>query len=158
MTFFRGKYRKNSIRRPNFDYSSTGYYFITILTKERKYFFSSVLNKKMQLNDTGKIVWECWRTIPDHYPNAKLGAFVVMPNHIHGIVIICRCEACLAPTLGNVIGSFKSAVTKIIRESGNPDFGWHRRYHDRVIRDPVELAMAEEYIRTNPERWGDTTT
>lgn len=164
MALIRRTYRKNSLRRPNSDYSSRGFYFITIVTKNRQPFFGLIQNQKMALSDAGLIIWDCWHAIPSHYPNIKLGAFVVMPDHTHGIIQIFReqyrGEVCLAPSflapiLGTVIGSFKSAAAKKIRENGNPAFGWLRRYHDHIIRDDVELALIERYIHDNPRRWRD---
>jgi len=165
MVLIRKKNRKNSLRRPTFDYSSQGAYFITIITKNRRLYLGSIQHQKIALSNAGVIVWECWQAIPIHYPKIKLGTFVVMPDHVHGIINIFRdqCfrgEACLAPenhspSLGVVIGSFKSAATKKIHESGNPEFGWHRRYHDHIIRDNLELTLIDQYIRDNPRRWQD---
>lgn len=164
MTLFLGKYRKNSLRKRNVDYSSTGYYFVTINTKNRNRYLGHIRDHCMILSQSGQIVRECWLAIPSHYPGVKLGAFIVMPDHFHGIVIIsqkprrdgaCPVPANRPPFLGNVIGSFKSATTKKIHESGNPVFGWHRRYHDHIITDDVEWALIDRYIRDNPRRWRD---
>lgn len=157
MTLFRGKFRKNSLRKRNVDYSLPGYYFVTVITKNRIRYLGNIRDHTMILSAAGEVVWECWHAIPSHYPNVKLGAFIIMPDHLHGIVSISRKsrtgEACLA--LGNIIGSFKSATAKKIHENGNPGFGWLRRYHDHIIRDDVELRLIDRYIRDNPRRWCD---
>ncbi len=85
---YKNKYRIKSARLPNWDYGSNGMYFITICTKNREHFFGDVIDGKMQLNEIGNMAEKYWFEIPAHFPFVKLGAFVVMPNHIHGIVII----------------------------------------------------------------------
>jgi hypothetical protein len=82
------KHHRRSIRLPNYDYSQSGAYFITIVTYQRALLFGKIVNAEMQLNDFGKIADECWRAIPEHFPNLELGAYIVMPNHVHGIIII----------------------------------------------------------------------
>ncbi|MBE0648363.1 MAG: transposase [Bacteroidales bacterium] len=154
MTLFRRKFRIESARKPRFNYATSGHYFFTICTKNRQPVFGSIHRYEMLLSTTGGMVCECWRQIPSHYPDVKLGAFVVMPDHVHGIIIISH-HSGMGPTLGNVIGSFKSAATKKIRMNGKPGFGWLPRYHDHVIRDEHERILIERYILENPRRWCD---
>ena len=85
---FRNKYRIESARLKNWDYGSNAFYFVTICTKDRVCYFGNVVNGKMVLNEIGEIARNCWMQIPEHFPFVKLGEHVVMPNHIHGIVII----------------------------------------------------------------------
>ena len=85
---FQNKYRIASTRLQNWDYGSNAAYFITICTKKRKHFFGEIINKEMQLNDAGKLAEQYWLEIPNHFPFIELGNFVVMPNHMHGILII----------------------------------------------------------------------
>ena len=87
-TKFRNKYRIQSTRLKNYNYSQNGAYFITICTKNREHWFGKIVNSKRQLSKIGKQVETCWFDIPHHFPFVKLGEFVVMPNHIHGIIII----------------------------------------------------------------------
>jgi len=130
-------------RRPNrlrdYDYSQNGYYFVTICTKNKQEFFGQVENGEMILNDDGEIVKKCWADIADRFPDVELDEFIVMPNHIHGILIIENdddiarvgnrraCSLPLQPSsplpqlqkrqyqkLPVVIGSFKSTVSKNI--------------------------------------------
>ncbi|MBK8399436.1 MAG: hypothetical protein IPL26_29865 [Leptospiraceae bacterium] len=127
----------------------------------------------MKLNEYGKIVLECWNGLPDHYPDCILDEFVIMPNHIHGIIIVTRnnrnrrVQACLHPTVTTMtteikrnneripamVGSFKSAVTNKIRKTGLLNFQWQKSFHDRIIRDEVELYNVRNYIRNNPRNW-----
>lgn len=85
---FRNKYRVSSTRLQTHDYSSNGYYFLTICTKNRENYFGEIVNNKMQLSKIGKTAKKFWREIPKHFPFVKLDEFVVMPNHVHGIIII----------------------------------------------------------------------
>ncbi len=88
MTLFQNKYRIESTRFKGWDYSSKGSYFVTICTQDRDNLFGGVVKGKMELNQYGNIVNQCWFDLPNHYENIRLDAFVVMPNHIHGIIII----------------------------------------------------------------------
>lgn len=88
MSLFKNKYRVESARLKNWDYSSKGYYFITICTANREPFFGRKENGKMKLSEIGKIAVQCWQEIPRHFPNVQLDEFIVMPNHVHGIIII----------------------------------------------------------------------
>lgn len=88
MEKFRNKYVIKSARLENYDYSQNGMYFVTICTKDREEFFGEIVNGKMILNEVGKIAQKCWQEIPKHFPFVKLDRFVVMPNHVHGIVEI----------------------------------------------------------------------
>jgi REP element-mobilizing transposase RayT len=85
---FQNKYRIPSARLQHWDYGNNGAYFITICTKNREHFFGEISDKKMQLNDIGKLAEQFWMDIPNHFPFVELGNFVIMPNHTHGILII----------------------------------------------------------------------
>jgi putative transposase len=88
MSLFQNKYRVESIRLHGYDYSQNGMYFVTVCTNDRVYLFGRIDNRKMVLNRYGTIVVQCWNDLPNHYPNIILDEFVVMSNHIHGIIII----------------------------------------------------------------------
>jgi len=81
-------HHRRSIRLQGYDYSSPGAYFVTMCTHNRECLFGEIANGKMRLNELGKIASQCWLAIPDHFPHARLGAFVIMPNHVHGIIWI----------------------------------------------------------------------
>jgi len=87
---FKNKYTINSARLQNYDYSQNGIYFVTICTREKEYFFGEIKNGEMNLNEIGKIAQQFWQEIPAHFPFVKSDEFVVMPNHVHGIIEICR--------------------------------------------------------------------
>ncbi len=80
--------KRKSIRLKEFDYSQPGAYFVTICTRDREHIFGEIVDGEMRLNANGQIVEECWETLPSHYPNMELDAFIVMPNHVHGIIVI----------------------------------------------------------------------
>jgi putative transposase len=110
MKLFRNKYRVESQRLKYWDYSTPGWYYVTICTKNMKCWFGKIENGKMVLNELGKIVVETWKNIPEHYKKIELDYFVIMPNHMHGIMIINSVETGHAPslqhygaTLGNVL-------------------------------------------------------
>ncbi len=81
-------HHRRSIRLKNYDYTSQGAYFITIVTQNREHFFGEIINGSMHLNECGKIAQHCWLDIPNHFPNTQLDEFVIMPNHVHGIIYI----------------------------------------------------------------------
>ena len=157
---FRDKYRISTSRLPNWDYSDSGYYFITICSKDKEDFFGNILNNKMHLSKIGEITNKCWLEIPNHFPFVELDKFVVMPNHIHGIIIIHdalrRDGACpvstKSNTLGNIIGSFKSVVTKYTNKQ-KILFKWQSRYYDHIIRNEKEFYRIKQYIKDNPMNW-----
>lgn len=91
MTLFKNKYRIESARLHGWDYRWAASYFVTICTHNKEYFFGNIENSEMHLNDMGKIAWDFWMEIPLHFPRITLDAFVVMPNHIHGMLILENC-------------------------------------------------------------------
>ncbi|MGE0824886.1 MAG: transposase [Candidatus Binatia bacterium] len=128
------KHHRRSIRLKGYDYRQAGAYFVTIVTHGRECLFGNVVDGGMALSERGKIVQRCWDEIPVHFPNVQLDTFTVMPNHIHGIIVIVGAthasplpQAVFPPhgpetrSLGAIVGSFKSAVTKRINEQrGSP--------------------------------------
>jgi REP element-mobilizing transposase RayT len=174
---FQNKYRITSNRRKDYDYSSTGSYFITICTKNRKNLFGKIIRGTMQLNDLGKIAKECWQEIPEHFLDVVLDEFVVMPNHIHGVLflfhsvetnnysslqsrIIRNRPNGTRRTIGSIIRGFKIGVTKYVRDvhtETNNDLSlpviWQPNYYDRIIRNEDELNRIREYIFLNLKNW-----
>ncbi|MCL4547702.1 MAG: transposase [Bacteroidetes bacterium] len=161
MNLFKNKYRIKSARLAEWDYSNPWWYYVTINTKDHKDFLGKVRNGKMIVNGLGRIAENCWKEIPNHYPASELDYFVVMPNHIHGIIIInSAVETGHAPSLqrqtrslSNIIGSFKSGVTKSVHNLGYTKFGWQPRFYDRIIRNEKELYNIRKYIEQNPLNW-----
>ncbi|AJC49017.1 transposase [Allofrancisella guangzhouensis] len=169
--------KRKSTRIKGYDYSQNGYYFITICTKNRVNYFGNVSNNgQIALNSYGSIVYECWKSIPQHYSKAYLDEFVIMPNHIHGILIInnnveteqysvlskgnsLSMTAQYAVTtnrigLSQILKSYKEMCTKNIRNNlGDNKFQWQRSFYDHVIRDEKSLLKIREYIQNNPTKW-----
>jgi len=162
---------RRTVRLKTFDYSQPGAYFLTICAHNHKCLFGRAIWGQMGLNALGTIVNECWLEIPRHFPNAALAAHIVMPNHLHGIVVI-RERARRAVPLQNcdvggkfgspvtgsiptIIASFKSAVSRRIRETaGKPALRvWQRNYYEHVIRNEADFQKTCEYIRQNPAPW-----
>ena len=165
---FFDKYRIETTRKPNWDYSSSGWYFVTICTYDRICWFGDVYDKEMHLNELGNIAQQCWLDIPKHFPNIKLGEFVIMPNHVHGIITINQTpdvETChgmslpmfgkLPPkSLGSIINQFKGSVKRSANQN-NGSFQWQSNYHDRIIRNEFEYSAKVEYILNNPAKWDE---
>jgi putative transposase len=155
-------HRRKSVRLRGFDYAQAGSYFVTIGTKNGVCMLGDVKNAAVVLSPLGKIVEACWREVPLHYPEALLESLQVMPNHIHAIITIdhrVRDGACPVPTkrhsLSNIIGSFKSAVTKAAHQCGHAvgDTIWQERFHDRIVRDDTMFYFTQQYIELNPLMW-----
>ncbi len=221
--------QRRTIRMRGYDYASEGAYFVTICTDDMRHLFGRVENGVMITNALGDIAQQCWDAIPQHMPHVDIGAFVVMPNHVHGIIIIrehararhdapgiatalpptgrsdgpadppetltpnqdnndlpepgmpggdnalagahgtharARHDAPLRPTrkppgiprgaLGQIVASYKSAVTRIAYRDGVLPRGatlWQRNYWDDIIRGDGSYERITEYIRNNPANW-----
>jgi putative transposase len=234
MDKFQSKYRIPSSRMQNWDYSWNAAYFVTICTDQRICFFGEIINGDMQLSEIGELANKFFAEIPEHFPNVHLNAYVVMPNHIHGIIIIDKpyygkgnesidnhntvqhnvvktpnlgvstiitaetsvnqSAAIIANdikiitanesvnestnvttnqsatpaithqtitrdehkwksgTLGVIINQYKRICTINARKT-NPGFGWHPRFHDRVIQDNEAYIRIRNYIVDNPKNW-----
>jgi REP element-mobilizing transposase RayT len=152
-------------RKPNrlkdYDYSQNGYYFVTICTKDKEEYFGKVENGKMILNKIGEIARNLWKEIPNHFNDISLDEYTVMPNHVHGIVIIVR-NADLRSLhqkrtkmlLSTAIQQYKSSVTREANSLRmNVKFQWHKSFHDHIIRDEKALNNIREYIANNPLKW-----
>jgi putative transposase len=163
------RHRRKSLRLSDYDYAVPGAYFVTICTAKRKNLLGLIEDELMKINDAGQIIQRMWESIPIQYPDTKLDAFVVMPNHIHGIIIVGaqfiapsftaisgkEPDAGVmnhAPTLGSIIRSLKAKSTRMIRQDFFPQFAWQRNYYEHVIRNDTALNKIREYISTNPMR------
>jgi REP-associated tyrosine transposase len=127
--------RRRSIRLPGFDYSTPGAYFITICTRDRRPMLSAV----------SEVVTACWNEIPQHFPRVTLDAFVVMPNHLHGILVLDDLGVGPSRPISVVIGAFKAVVSKRLRKAI-----WQRNYWEHVIRSDKALNQIRQYIEDNP--------
>jgi putative transposase len=151
MTLYKNKYRVDSARLKDWDYSHPGIYFITVCTKNRGHYFGHIMDGKMILSDTGKIADQYWREIPVHFSNVIIDEYVVMPNHIHGIINIVE-NVETKHTIGLIINQYKRICTISINEFGF-EFGWQSRFHDHIIKDEKDLFFHCDYIINNPQNW-----
>jgi len=159
-----GRHRR-SIRLKGYDYTCAGAYFITICAENRTCLFGDIDSETMRLNDVGRMIQEIWDAIPLHYPGVDVDAFVVMPNHIHGIIILDggQPQGVARPfSVGDMVQRFKSLTTKRYSDRVHagewPPFPgrlWQRNYYELIIRDERALNAIREYIYRNPARWAE---
>ena len=161
--------QRRATRLRDYDYSQPGAYFVTICVQYRKCLFGTIIDGKMQLNEIGQIVVECWNRIPQHFPSVELGQSVIMPNHMHGIIAWGITETRTppprenrnrrgevpSPALGKIIAYFKYQSTKHTNQHHNMAGTriWQRNYHDHIIRDDTDLQRLRQYIQDNPMKW-----
>jgi len=161
------------MRLKGFNYSHDAYYFVTLCTEDKVNYFGEIVYEEMVLNNCGKIASEYWKQIEEHFKNIILDEFVVMPNHLHGIIAIITDlkrqdtdfvgDAYMRPLMKNtgktkmllckVIQQYKSSVTRKINNLHNVGFGWQRSFYDRIIRTNREFYNVQSYIHDNPLRW-----
>ena len=166
-------YHRCSIRLKGYDYAQNGAYFITICVQNRVCLFGDIVNQKMRLNASGRMVDVQWQQLPNRFNHIKLDEYILMPNHLHGIIIVGaglvpaqkekRATTRVAPTkpiLGMVVGGFKSITTnKYMNGVQNHDWPpfdkrlWQRNYYEHIIRDDGSLSDIREYIVHNPKNW-----
>jgi REP element-mobilizing transposase RayT len=177
------KHHRRSIRLPKYDYSSSGAYFITICTHQRECLFGEIVDGEMQLNPLGQLVHVCWQRLPFHFPNLQLDAFVVMPNHVHGILVLadsrkgeasgrgrvaqyenhCPDASPLQPrgtipgSVGSIVQNFKSVSAQRINRHCQPNTIkiWQRNYYEHIVRNEESLQYIRQYIQNNPLSWQD---
>ena len=152
-------YRK-SIRLKHYDYSQAGFYFVTICVQHRLQLFGEVRHAQMILNPAGLMVKTVWDEMSAYYQGIATHGFVVMPNHVHGIVQILTLGGEVTFSLADIVHRFKSLTTtryiKGVNANGWPRFNkrlWQRNYHEHVIRDQKGYNQLSEYIQFNPLRW-----
>ena len=158
---------RKKIRLAKYDYSTAGYYFVTICSKDRIEYFGKIENGQIKLGPIGIIAENLWKKIPARYPVSELDEFVVMPNHLHGIVIIkpglqkgdtprhtATPLLSLVPnSLSSIVNHYKGSVTKECNKNGRSKFQWQGSFYDHVIRDDESLHRIREYIKNNPLKW-----
>lgn len=159
-----GNYRKRN-RWIEWDYSSDGYYFITICTQNREEYFGEIKNGEMILNAYGQIVQKQWFWLGEQYKYIKLDEFIIMPNHVHGIIVIDNGIIGKIGTinidiyhrrhnlLSKTINAFKMTSSKLIHENKLAEFKWQRSFYDHIIRDKKSLNNIRQYIINNPMKW-----
>ncbi len=163
-------HRRRSIRLDGYDYSSAGTYYISVVVQGRLCLFGKVVDGVMRVNEAGRMVSRVWDGMQDRFPFLESDEFVVMPNHVHGVVFLGQAVATMgemsgqtagdAPTLGDVVRVLKSVTTveygRGVRELGWERLErrlWQRNYFERVVRNGSELRAVREYIANNPMNW-----
>ncbi len=151
--------RHNSLRHTGWNYAASGFYFVTICTYQRQCLFDRV--------EFRAVVEQQWQKIPaiKSTTSVRLDEWIVMPNHVHGIIVIVDGQSIDAPrptkavsgSIGSLVGTFKSSATKRINhkygEYSSPI--WQRGYYDKIIRNERQLNAIRQYIIDNPARWAD---
>lgn len=147
-------------RLKNWDYSSNGYYFVTICTKNKQKLLAQIRNSETEpeiiLTETGKFAAQCWERAADIYPYITIDYYCIMPNHIHGIIIIEAPENTAATHLEQVIHAFKSITTRHYNKTSPADYKnqlWQLSYYDEIIRNERMLYDIRKYIQGNPSKW-----
>ena len=173
-------HHRRSIRLKGYDYSQAGLYFITICCQDRVCRLGKIENGVMICNELGEIAYREWMKTAELRPQIELDAFMVMPNHIHGILKINEMDMdtlhspnnmgdnmgdntgeCNSPlrspsnTIGAIIRGYKSSVTKQFGLMGFDEKLWQRNYYEHIIRDEQSYQIISEYIINNPKKWAD---
>ena len=170
-------HHRRSIRLQGYDYSLLGAYFVTICTQNRVCLFGEIADGKIVLNNAGKIAQQCWLEIPNHFPNVSLDQYVIMPNHVHGIIIINgnddktnmnnvgvqnfeplqikqnQFRKIIPRSIGTIIRGYKIGVTKWFHQNTNINNVWQRNYYEHILRNEESLNQIRQYIINNPINW-----
>lgn len=167
MSFDPVVHRRRSMRLKHYDYSQPGAYFVTMVTHQRLNLFGDVINDEAILNNFGRIVEEEWLKSAEIRREIEMDQYVIMPNHVHGVIILNQLWATRRSplqtsargpskrSLGAFVAGFKLATTKRIDKLGRPYGGrvWQRNYYEHVIRNEKALNKIREYILQNPLKW-----
>ena len=133
------------------DYSAPGWYFVTLGANFHKPLFGSMEESKVVLNEWGWLVVKAWHDLPNHYVDVQLGEFIVMPNHVHGLI---RLGSANKLPLGTIMNGFKGQVTRNVNKlAGRRCTVWQQNYHEVIVHGLDELKAKAAYIKENPVRW-----
>ncbi len=177
-------HHRRSIRLKGYDYSQAGAYFITICCSDRICRFGNIIENEMTINEFGQIAYNEWIKLTERFANFELDVFQIMPNHLHGIIVLNdtvgagftparnddnaqndsvddkRAGASPAPTVSDIVGAYKSLAANGclgIYKSKNETMGklWQRNYHEHIIRNEQSYQTISNYIINNPSKWND---
>jgi putative transposase len=172
---------RRSIRVRNYDYSHAGAYFITICAWNKESLFGEIEKGQMQLNAYGEIAIKYWNGIHGHFMHVETDEFIVMPNHVHGVIVVNNCRGEVTSpfssgldtmksiiqggetpplrrfALGQIVAYFKYQTAKQINQIRNTPGTpvWQRNYYEHIIRSEKDLKSIREYIRYNPLKWDE---
>jgi putative transposase len=155
----RSSHHRRSIRLRDYDYAQAGAYFVTICVQDRALLFGEVANDVMVLSDIGQVAQQAWLDLPGHFENIELEAFAIMPNHMHGILLIMDTGDTMvgaqSGSLSAILQNYNSVTTRKINRMRDlaGKTVWQRNYHERIIRDQRELEAKRDYIASNPLQW-----
>jgi putative transposase len=168
-----------TIRLQDFDYRQPGFYFITICVNKHEIKFGNIDEDQMHLNSNGVLAEQIWKKLPQRFPGIELDKYIIMPNHLHGIINLHDEQPILykhaktervpqrfqdsvqtairpykqMPVLGEMIRSFKAEATYRLHRTGEPNFAWQRRFYESILSTEKDLAATRLYIANNPARW-----
>lgn len=167
------KHHRRSIRLKGYDYSQSGVYFVTVVSRNRELIFGEIVNDAMRLNQYGQYVAEWWTDIPRHFAHVDIDEFIIMPNHIHGIILIADAgdqsvgagsprpvpsrpdSGAHRPALGQIVAYFKYQSTKQINATRDMPGAivWQRNYYEHIVRNETSLDRIRQYVENNPLQW-----
>ena len=173
MTLYQNKYRVTSARLKGWDYRAPGWYFVTICTHDHRCIFGDIVSGQIRLSPSGQVADSELRNLPNHYPNISIDCFIVMPNHIHTVIVIdgqhrhspnpeTRAEpsrnnlVVIPPKAGSlaaIVRSYKAGVTHRCHAMGLKTFAWQAGFYDHIVRGNTALQAIRDYIEQNPANW-----
>jgi REP element-mobilizing transposase RayT len=146
--------QRRSVRAPAYDYATPGAYYITVVTENRVCLFGAVQDDRFVADPAGAVVARIWHELPGRFPSLDLDRFVVMPNHVHGVLWLTETSVAQRVSLSAAVGAFKSLAAREINALiGRTGSVWQRGYYERVVRNEAELTAIRRYIDQNPPRW-----
>ena len=160
MTYDPAQHHRRSVRLRGYDYAQAGWYFVTVCTQDHVCLFGRVTGGHMELNAPGRMIHTAWEHLPDHHHNVEVDAFIVMPNHVHAIIVLFPTGDGRALSLADVVRGFKTFTTRQyavgVKRNGWPPFSgrlWQRSYYEHIIRHERSLNKIRQYIVDNPAQW-----
>jgi putative transposase len=159
MRYDPNKHHRRAMRLRGCDYSQNGAYYLTLCTQHRLCLYGEIIDDKMELNDAGRMIERFWLEIPKRFTNVELDLYVVMPNHMHGIVAIAGKASDTIPAMMQQFKTFTTnAYIRGVKKENWQSFPgklWQRSYYDHIVRNEAELNAIRHYIETNAVRWNE---
>jgi len=146
--------RRKSTRIPGYDYATSGAYHVTICVKNRTCMLGEVVGTEVDHSKIGQIIDKECRKIPTRHAHVEIDTFIVMPNHVHMLVLLTEDGS---EALGELVRAFKARCTRKIHTEIDERFAWQRGYHERIVRDERHMNAVRKYIEENPAKWDEDT-